>query len=655
MERYVLQHLHGGVTPLCECGCGGETKWHRQLYRFNRFLSGHNAAWSSERQPTLTQEQIDRRSASIRRAYEERGEEIRERISSSVAESLSRPEWKEAQSQRSLSLWEDPEFRERVSASQRRSWQENHEARCEAVFTEETRRKISLANAARDQKRKSAQEEEALSHLQRLLPVPVQADRWIQFEGGAKCFDAWVPDWGLLVELDGPYWHGLDRTEDFTLDAVRGMANDLQKNRLALDLGHSLARIPLTDAVIQGLRESSGLDRDGLLALSHHVQAPDRVVRDGMFRFASDDTPLIRRDTLIRWNEPGLGGKGREETRRRALPVVVRFFEEHLRARGWLYPTHEGGAQEALEEVRSAAGLRVTGGSIEGSPRAGNDFLKSRMVSYWHAGEGPARTCTDPKALERVLSYRMGLNGSKPYTYELATGETVTTQETFDLSPKTVRNGFVVQRSSVSWFSPVLARDLWRLALEGCGVADPVVWDPSAGFGARMLGFAAAYPGGSYVATEPASLTFSDLERLRDELRGAGALRGGAFLERTGSERIELPEGFLDAVMTSPPYFDLERYFDEPGQCWRDYPDFDSWRDRYLLPTLRTAHRSLKPGGRAVLNISQALEAAVLSAAAAAGFRHERTLTLGRRRDHFSRKKGTVAALGEPVIFLRRV
>lgn len=654
MERYVLEHLHSGTVPRCECGCGGEVKWHRQLYHFNRFLSGHNSAWSSERQPTITAESIAVRNDSIRRTYQERGEEIKGRISAAVTESLARPEWRAAQSQRTSALWEDPSFRDRVADSQRRSWRENYDSRYEAVFTEEMRRKISLSNAGRDLKCKSAQEEEVLGHLTRLLSVRVHADRWLQWEGGAKCFDAWVPDWNLLIELDGPYWHGLDRVEGFTLDAVAGMANDFQKNRIALDLGHSLIRVPLTDTVIQVLREASSLDCDGLLDLAHHVQGPERTIRDGMFRFEADDTPLIRRDTLIRWNEPGLGGRGPDETRRRALPTVVQFFQEYFRSRGWFYPTHEGNAQEALEAVRTASGHRLTGGVIDGAPRAGNEFLKSRMTSYWHAAEGPAVTCTDPKRLERVLSYRMGLNGSMPYTYELSSGETVTTRETFDLSPRTVRNGFVVQRASVSWFSPVLARDLWRLALEGCSVADPVVWDPSAGFGARMLGFAAAYPGGAYVATEPAAHTFADLERLRDELRSAGALRGGAFLERVGSERVDLPEGFLDAVMTSPPYFDLERYFDEPGQCWRDYPDFDSWRDLYLLPTLRTAHRSLKEGGRAVINVSQGLEEAVLAAAVEAGFTHERTLTLARRRDHFSRKKGTTSALGEPVIFLRR-
>ena len=654
MERYVLQYFHGGINPRCECGCGLEVKWHRQLYHFNRFLSGHNSAWSTENQPTVTKKSLESRNNAIRKVYQEKGAEIRKKISDSVSVSLSRPEWREAQSQRSSILWKDPQFRERVSDSQRRAWKENYDARYEAVFTDEMRRKISLSNASRDLKCKSAQEEEAFRQLSRLLPVPIHPDRWIQWHGGAKCFDAWVPEWNLLIELDGPYWHGLDRSEGFTLDAVAGMANDLQKNQIASDLAHSLIRIPLTDTVIQGLQEAVTLDHSTLFTLAYHIQVPNHIVKDGMFKFATEDTPLIRRGDLIRWNETQLGGKGSEETRRKALPVVVQFFQEYFKARGWFYPTVKSTISEVLKDVRSASPHRIEGSIIDGSPRAGNDFLKSHMPSYWHAAEGPALSCTDSKRLTQVLSYRMGLNGSKPYTYTLSSGETVTTRETFDLSPRNVRNGFVVQRSSVSWFSPVLARDLWRMALEGCGVENPVVWDPSAGFGARMLGFAAVYPGGTYVATEPASQTFSDLERLRDNLLANGVLKGGIFLEKTGSEKIQLPEEFLDAVMTSPPYFDLEKYFDETGQCWRDYSDFDSWRDRYLLPTLRTAHRSLKLGGRAVLNVSQELEATVISVASQVGFVHERTLTLARRRDHFARKKGTTAVLGEPVIFLRR-
>lgn len=657
MERYVLQHFLGGVIPTCACGCGNTVGWHKQLYKFNLYITGHNNPWSADNQPKLSQTQVEKRIESIRRSYEERGHEIKERISSSVRQSLARDEWKDAQSRRSTTLWEDPDFRRRVSDSQKRAWRDNYQERYDAVFTNEFRRKVSVANAGRDAKKKSAQEAELFQVLAQALGTEIQADHWVQWDGGAKCFDAWIPAWNLLLEFDGTYWHGLDREEGFTVDQVSNMANDFLKNRVAQAKEHCLARIALSQEVIQGLQTLPAICLDDVISAAYHYQTPATIVKDGMFRFRSDDQALLKRADLIRWNEGALGGLGRDETQRRALPAVIRFFDEYFRdpSRGWFFPTYDAGAADALADVLSAPAHVIEAGTIQGSPRAGNDYLKSRMRSFWHADSGPARTCTDPKILERVLAYRMGLNNSRPYTYEIAPGQQVTTQETFDLSPKTVRNGFVVQRSAVSWFSPVLARDLWRLALEGCGAESPVVWDPSAGFGARMLGFAAAYPSGTYVATEPAALTFADLEGLRDELLQSGTFRGEIFLERTGSEKVKLPAGFLDAVMTSPPYFDLERYFDEPGQCWRDYPDFDSWSDLYLTPTLVTARQALKASGLAVINVSQGLEGAVIASAHLAGFRHERTLMLARRRDHFARKKGTSEALGEPVIFLRAV
>lgn len=655
MESYVLQYCYNGNVPLCDCGCGNEVKWHKQLYKFNAYLSGHNNTWSADNQPKLSSSQIERRNESIRRSYVIHGAEIKEKISSAVRQSLSRDEWKDAQSKRSFALWEDPKFRQKVSDSQKKAWKENYHERYEAVFTDEFRRKISIANSERDIKRKSAQEVELFHALAKILPVEIVADHWVQWDGGSKCFDAWVPSWNLLIEFDGVYWHGLDRAEGFTIDQVISLANDLLKNRIARSKDYNLVRIAMTPDVIQSIQGMDSMDLTAIQKLAYHHQELENVIKDGMFIFESDEQCLLYRSDLIRWNEESLGGLGREETKRRLFPAVVRFFEEYFRdpRRGWFFPRHDGNIVQALEDVRDAPAHKLDDAIIIGNPRAGNDFLKSHMHSFWYADCGPAEICTDPRVLERVISYRMGLNGSKPYTYEITPGVTVSTQETFDINPKNIRNGFVVQRSSVSWFSPVLARDLWRMALAGCDVESPVVWDPSAGFGARLLGFASAYSGGTYIATEPAILTFGDLEKLRDSMLNSGWFKGEIFLEKTGSEKVKLPEKFLDAVMTSPPYFDLEKYFDEPGQCWRDYPDFDSWRDKYLLPTLMTANQALKPGACAIINVSQDLEETVISIAKKVNFRHEKTLYLARRKDHYSRKKGVTDSTGEPVIFLR--
>jgi tRNA1(Val) A37 N6-methylase TrmN6 len=71
-----------------------------------------------------------------------------------------------------------------------------------------------------------------------------------------------------------------------------------------------------------------------------------------------------------------------------------------------------------------------------------------------------------------------------------------------------------------------------------------------------------------------------------------------------GSEHFEHPEPF-NMVFTSPPYFDTERYFEEPGQCWRDYPKQAQWVKSYLQPTMETAKSVLQSRGALVLNVKQ--------------------------------------------------
>lgn len=40
LKDYVIKHLHGGVHPTCECGCGGLVAWRNDAY-FQRLIKGH--------------------------------------------------------------------------------------------------------------------------------------------------------------------------------------------------------------------------------------------------------------------------------------------------------------------------------------------------------------------------------------------------------------------------------------------------------------------------------------------------------------------------------------------------------------------------------------------------------------------------------------
>jgi len=388
-----------------------------------------------------------------------------------------------------------------------------------------------------------------------------------------------------------------------------------------------------------------------LSSLVSRVRSYADAAQRGAFRLSDDDHAIITREELILVTR----AEGAAAVERDLFPAVFDFFRAHVQRWGWFYPTSDSTLADAVREVR------VTGMSDEAlssRSRAGTSLLHARFKSFWNVDGGPVRAFAKDNLLRNVLRYRLGLNNSKDYTYKLSSGEVVTTRETFDINIKNVRRGFVVQRASASFFKPAAAFHVFRRWVSPEAGASPRVWDPSCGFGARLLGFAAAFPQGTYIGNEPATQTWEDDNLLATDLQQTGLLAAFSIL-RAGSEKATAfePES-LDLVFTSPPYFDLERYYDEPGQCWRDYPSEESWYENYLLPTFAAAFVGLKPGAHAVFNTDEKRRALVMRAAEEVGFVfiEEESLKLG--SDHFARKRGAKAGeadgRGEPIFVFRR-
>jgi hypothetical protein len=178
-------------------------------------------------------------------------------------------------------------------------------------------------------------------------------------------------------------------------------------------------------------------------------------------------------------------------------------------------------------------------------------WLKSKFKSYWHVDGGPVQSFWNERKFDKVLQYRLGLNGSKPYDYVLSDGTEISCHETFDINIKNVRFGLIVQRNAVSFFKPHAAAIIWKRALGN--EQNPKVWDPSGGFGARLLGFATMYPEGSYTCTEPATLTHADLVDASKELQSI-LPKLQTMIVKSGSEVYVPQSNSLDCVFTSPPY-----------------------------------------------------------------------------------------------------
>ena len=636
--QYVLEFYYNNKAPLCECGCGKEVKWHKTLYKFNSVLTGHNESIFSTGVYKESQETKEKRIKSIRKTYKEKGKKISKQISESLKETFDDKDKKELFSKLSKERWSDPDYRERLSESHRKSWNDNYEERYAKVFTEEFKQKISKANQQRDTKTKSEAEVKAFQYIKSYFKDAVD-DYWLEVEGRNKCYDVYIPQFNLLIELDGNYWHGRDRLVNFNKDQLKSMKNDLIKNRV-VDLGYNLCRISLEDTVFNAVLTSV----EDIYELSYHVDSKNcSYNRDGMFKFKNIDQVLIERNYLINLNM-----KDKSLTKTYYLKTVSEYLQEYVKTYGWFYPEREDNLDEVIKKLRER---KIVEGKISSNGQIGNKYLKSNFRSFWNVDNGPVKSWSNKKTMEKVVSYRLGLNNSKDYEYILDNGVKVKTKETFDITPKNIVRGFTVQRKGVSWFKPVVAYELYKHLLGD--KESPVVWDPSMGFGARMLGFCAAYEKGNYIGTDPATEIFSDLQDLKNNIENSSLFSGEISIINIGSEKMKYFDEIGDLVLTSPPYFDTEKYFNEDGQCWKDYNNLKDWEEYYLDKTFKNAYNFLKKDGKMCINISEKYSKNIIDTALLNNFVLKETLYLDLKADHFNRKKN-LSSKKEPIfVFIK--
>lgn len=132
----------------------------------------------------------------------------------------------------------------------------------------------------------------------------------------------------------------------------------------------------------------------------------------------------------------------------------------------------------------------------------------------------------------------------------------------------------------------------------------PVMWgriyDYSAGYGGRLLGISASRMGYNYIGIDPNTETFRNLGYLAQLVEQVFGRK--AELHCNVSENFQPQD--IDLAFSSPPYFNLEKYCDEPTQCMVRCNTLDDWFDLYVVPTMQNIHLGLNNDGVFATNIA---------------------------------------------------
>jgi hypothetical protein len=167
-----------------------------------------------------------------------------------------------------------------------------------------------------------------------------------------------------------------------------------------------------------------------------------------------------------------------------------------------------------------------------------------------------------------------------------------------------------------------------KAVVEMFSPAGGTVLDPCAGYGGRAVG--ALVAGRRYVGVEPHP---EAPEAFRGLLR---ALGGHLELHNEPFEDVGLGDLRADLVLTSPPYFCVERYADDATQSWVRYPTWEAWVEGFLRVLVNKSRAHLRPGGRFCVNTkdvrvrgrSYPIAGKLAQLAEEAGFKLEATLKL---------------------------
>jgi hypothetical protein len=154
---------------------------------------------------------------------------------------------------------------------------------------------------------------------------------------------------------------------------------------------------------------------------------------------------------------------------------------------------------------------------------------------------------------------------------------------------------------SVTNFKPLVAKYLCDKYCPENGV----VFDYSAGWSGRLIGCCASSKVSKYIGTDVSKQTFFGLRRVAriiGDICNTKKIDIYNFPSEDSDNYISLEK--FDVCLSSPPYFDTEKYSVDPEQSYRRYPDYGLWKEKFLIGVISNCYKKLNAGGFFIINVA---------------------------------------------------
>jgi 16S rRNA G966 N2-methylase RsmD len=217
--------------------------------------------------------------------------------------------------------------------------------------------------------------------------------------------------------------------------------------------------------------------------------------------------------------------------------------------------------------------------NISATEVAGMKVLRKHM-RHFHAvrnykGHSVESLWTQP-CLEKALRFNRAQH-STPYVSEI-------------IRSLSFANGL----GKVTMYRPLMAKKVVAYLADKDNLKEVRVLDACAGWGGRMIG-AMSVEGGEgglkvhYTGIDPCAKTYEALRAIRDEL----GLTNVTLINKPAEVALQEldPNSKYDIALTSPPYYNLELYSDEPTQSVSVTDGYTAWLNTFLKPVIQDVIR----------------------------------------------------------------
>lgn len=374
-----------------------------------------------------------------------------------------------------------------------------------------------------------------------------------------RYFDFYLPDYDLYIEIDGCFWHGLDRTNNYDIVQLFNMQRDLIKNNMV----KNLVRIECND--IQTM-EKNCFDGPSLVVTLLESNIPYYRKCVGTKDRMPDKIKLVNNPTIVTRNQILLCDK----EYRQLLPRNILSFIRNDTKNEFPYP--EFNLDKFKKEFNKLSSLNVDiiKSNEEVCLNSNYDYLcniaTTSLYQHFFKTNLKNKQSTydifyDDEKLLKVLEYRCGLNNSKLYEYKV-NNEIIKDHETFTVNMNSIRRGInSMYHSAPSSFSSVLGKRMILTLISLLKLNEDkqiIIYDPFGGWGNRMIA-AASFLNFKihYIYNEANNKSVDSSNKLGEILTTLN--NNFSFEVATQNFNIDnIPE--YDICITCPPYSDKEQY-----------------------------------------------------------------------------------------------